>query len=139
MTIMPTACRFPGCPQITRDRYCPSHARLAHQQQDANRPSSSRRGYGGAWPKIRARFLRLHPWCGECHEARATEVDHIVLLSMGGTHQESNLRGRCKPCHSRRTINTHRGGGGQIAAIPQENRRASIVCSPSLENSAKTR
>lgn len=38
----------------------------------------------------------------------AAEVHHIVPLSAGGTHDESNLMALCKPCHSR--ITAREGG-----------------------------
>ncbi|TKA98548.1 HNH endonuclease [Cereibacter changlensis] len=43
---------------------------------DKTRPNSSARGYGSAWEKARAAFLRSHPHCRRCG-ALATVVDHI--------------------------------------------------------------
>ena len=31
------------------------------------------------------------------------EVDHIIPLEQGGTHDETNLQALCKPCHSAKT------------------------------------
>jgi 5-methylcytosine-specific restriction protein A len=71
------------------------------------RPSARHRGYGGAWPLVRLAFLRKHPICAFClergHTTTAAEVDHIVPLAAGGTHDGANLRALCKPCHSSRT------------------------------------
>lgn len=44
---------------------------------DRTRPTSSQRGYTGAWDKARKAFLRLHPRCAICG-AEATVVDHIT-------------------------------------------------------------
>lgn len=103
-SLLPTPCAQPGCPAIGRERYCPIHARAARRREDQNRPSPALRGYDARWRRIRAAFLATHRICGECGKARATEVDHIVPLSQGGTHDRANLRARCKHCHSRRTL-----------------------------------
>jgi len=101
MTILPTACNWPGCPAIVRTRYCPTHEAAVRRRQDRNRPSSTARGYGHRWRQLRARVLAQQPYCA-CG-ARTTQVDHIVPLSRGGMHERANLRAMCGPCHSRRT------------------------------------
>lgn len=47
-------------------------------------------------------YLRANPLCVECDGA-ATEVDHIVPKSQGGTDEWGNLQALCKSCHSRKT------------------------------------
>jgi 5-methylcytosine-specific restriction endonuclease McrA len=76
------------------------------QAIDANRPSSTERGYDGAWRKVRATHLRSHPFCSHpgC-SALAIDVDHIEPIS---EHPErrldpTNLRSFCRPHHSQRT------------------------------------
>ena len=44
---------------------------------DAKRPSSSARGYTGAWDRARRDYLDRHPFCVRCG-ARATVVDHRI-------------------------------------------------------------
>ena len=75
------------------------------------RPSSSALGYGPAWRKARAAFLRAHPFCRACaaergHEIRATEVDHIQ--PHGGDQRlfwsRPNWQPLCKRCHARKTL-----------------------------------
>lgn len=82
-----------------------------------DRPSACHRGYGRPWQKIRKAYLAIHPLCEECQAAGltvgATEVDHIVSLARGGTHDAENLRPLCKPCHSRKTNRCDGGFGRQ--------------------------
>lgn len=132
-TLLPTPCAQPGCPAIGRERYCPIHARAARRREDQNRPSPALRGYDARWRRIRAVFLATHRICGQCSKAQATEVDHIIPLSQGGTDADSNLRARCKSCHSRRTMRDQ-GRGSQIPAIPSLYRVDNRVCAPSVKN-----
>lgn len=96
-------CRSPGCPAlVTEGYYCPTH-----RPKERARPSPAARGYDDRWRKIRARHLASEPLCRFCRAAgyivAADEVDHIIPLAAGGTHDEDNLRSLCKSCHSRRT------------------------------------
>jgi len=75
------------------------------KRQDANRPTSTARGYGPEWRKTRTRILNRDPWCKHCEYMPSTEADHILPKSKGGTDEDDNLQGLCKPCHSRKTIN----------------------------------
>ena len=95
-----TLCRYGDCPEITTQGYCDEHRFAA--PAPAPRPPAALRGYGGAWSTIRRRVLEAAPFCTFC-SARATQVDHIVPLSQGGTHDLQNLRPVCARCHSRIT------------------------------------
>lgn len=100
--------------RATHGRYCEQHAR--QNRRPDNRPSASRRGYDAKWRRVRAAYLRGHKDCVVCGE-QATEVDHVVALKDGGTHQWSNLQAMCKTHHSRKTavsdggFGNRRGGG----------------------------
>ena len=64
------------------------------------------RGRAGA--ANRGRRLTAHPLCQDCLadggvERAATEIDHIIPLSLGGSDEDENVRCLCKPCHARRT------------------------------------
>jgi 5-methylcytosine-specific restriction protein A len=46
--------------------------------------------------------LREEPMCRSCGGA-ASQVDHIIPLSRGGTNDRANLQPLCHSCHSRKT------------------------------------
>ncbi len=82
----------------------PSH-RPARLRQPEGRESASARGYDSHWRKLRLVVLWERPVCEEpgC-DTPATEVDHILAIEKGGTHERGNLRSLCKACHSRKTV-----------------------------------
>jgi len=73
------------------------------------RASPCARGYGWAWQKIRRQVLFANPVC-RCGQP-ANEVDHILPLARGGTHDIANLQALCKACHSRKTVSEDGGFG----------------------------
>jgi len=97
-------CKHPGCPLLTHDTYCESHAPLYAAE---DRPSASRRGYDKRWQAIRRSYLKRHPLCVECAKGnkvvRAEDVHHIISLADGGTHEDENLMALCHSCHSKIT------------------------------------
>ena len=105
-------CSYPGCPRLTSGRYCEEHQKIitAHYNKHQRDPASKRR-YGRAWKRIRDRYIAAHPLCEQCKRAGkitpAEEVHHILPLSKGGTHVESNLMALCKRCHSETVSYTH--------------------------------
>ena len=111
---LPKECRRAGCPERTTHAsgLCETHRaqqEARHAEQNKQRPSAHRRGYGRRWRKLRARFLRINPLCGKCAEeglvVPATEVDHIVPHRGDPAlmWDWSNLQSLCKSCHSRKT------------------------------------
>ena len=101
-------CRYPGCPQLTHERYCSVHAKVeTARYRKYQRDPKINRHYDKAWKQVRKRYLAAHPLCEDCQKAGrvtpAAEVHHIQPLSKGGTHDESNLRALCKPCYSRQS------------------------------------
>lgn len=110
-------CCHRGCPTLVdpggKGRgYCTTHAaeRQAERNQriDAQRGTSSQRGYDARWRRIRAMHLRQYPLCVDCQAAgqttAANEVDHIIPLAQGGTHHAENLQSLCKSHHSKKTV-----------------------------------
>jgi len=83
----------------------------AHQAPRAPRVSPSKRRYGHQWQKLRAMVLARSPLCVRCQEP-ATDVDHVIAKSLGGTDELSNLQTLCHKCHSRKTFFEDMVGGG---------------------------
>lgn len=121
---MPTApaspCAHPGCPgRAVKHGRCTTHAAQLEQswreRYPDHRTSSSARGYGSEWERVRRAFLAKHKWCTICDEAGvrklATDVDHIVPRVKGGTDDASNLQALCHEHHSRKTASIDRLGG----------------------------
>ena len=99
-------CSYPGCPNLTENRYCEEHAAKANREYDLYvRAPDKHKKYGRAWKRIRDSYAREHPLCERClEEGRVSlmdEVHHIVPVSQGGTHARSNLRSLCRSCHQR--------------------------------------
>jgi 5-methylcytosine-specific restriction enzyme A len=62
----------------------------------------AQQGYDSAWQRIRAAVLRHYPYCVECG-AKATDVDHVLPKTQGGSDDSTNLQPLCHACHSRKT------------------------------------
>ena len=114
---MPTSpakmCTTPRCPRRVEPNAwglskCAQHAAATakHYRNIETRSPETKRAnkrlYGRDWHRIRRSVLNSYPYCEMCG-APATEVDHILPLRQGGTHDPTNLRPLCKSCHSRRT------------------------------------
>ena len=48
-------------------------------------------------------MLRREPVCRVCGSRPATQVDHVIAISKGGSHSPNNLQAICGPCHNRKT------------------------------------
>lgn len=104
---------MPTRPQVHRPAHVLSHLpvhlpsqRQAREQYDMRRGSSTKRGYGRDWQKVRAAVLTEEPLCRACmSRGRVTEAVEV--------HHEQPIRERpdlrlqkaflvplCKPCHS---------------------------------------
>ena len=109
-----TVCRKPGCPGLVRDGKCSSCGPLRTQTDkthDKRRGTSTQRGYGGRWQRLRLMFLRANPLCVLCESqdfvTAATDVHHITAKRDGGADEWDNLEALCHSCHSKLT-----GAGG---------------------------
>ena len=82
---------------------------------DARRGSSTDRGYGWAWDKLRRQVLRRDAGlCQPCMRRghvtpNCRTVDHIVNKARGGGDNESNCQTICEPCHKAKTAAESRG------------------------------
>jgi 5-methylcytosine-specific restriction protein A len=70
-------------------------------------PPGTARMTSRPWARLRAKVLMSNPLCVKCAATgrvqAAHEVDHIVPLHSGGTHDRSNLQALCSPCHAEKT------------------------------------
>lgn len=81
-----------------------------------DRLSSTQRGYGADWQRVRRLVLADEPLCRFCVEAgrttAATEVDHIAPFDGKDDPRRldpANLRALCRPCHMARTARQANG------------------------------
>ena len=100
------ACSHPMCPNLTHGRFCEEHQRQENKRYEKyDRDPIVRKRYNEQWRKIRARYVKVHPYCEVCFkDGRMTlveEVHHKIPLSQGGTHDENNLISLCQSCHAR--------------------------------------
>lgn len=51
--------------------------------------------------------------------ARATQVDHVIPVSRGGTHVLNNLRATCKNCHAKKTAEEGNNARQGLPADPE--------------------
>lgn len=94
-------CSQPGCLALTDQQgKCVTHRR----SKDQRRGSSSSRGYGSRWQRLRANVLAQQPTCVQCGQP-ATDVDHIDNLGPHGPRGQdlANLQSLCHACHARKT------------------------------------
>ncbi|MFV2949621.1 HNH endonuclease [Pseudomonas japonica] len=103
-------CRKPMCPSKTTSMhgYCEAHASLASGWNKAERGSAEQRGYGWAWRKLAQAVLKRDRYLCQCENCRgkglpATEVDHVVSKSRGGTDDFDNLQAINQDCHKAKT------------------------------------
>lgn len=109
-------CCYPGCHELTRDRYCEKHRKTSY---DSRRQSAAKRGYGSKWNKARLAFLAEHPTC-ECERCKASGqplpadvVDHIIPHR--GNQKlfwdMKNWQAMNHVCHNRKTAREDGGFG----------------------------
>ena len=114
----PRPCAARGCRALIQGgRYCAQHTPKVKRPD--RRLSPSRRGYGRAWRQLRADVLKMDPFCRDpfgVHAERkeivpASDVDHIIPRSAGGSDDLTNLQPLCHSCHSKKTAVQSSGWG----------------------------
>ena len=114
-------CKHPGCPELTRDGWCPRH-RPTHRR----RASAEYHGWYllPIWTDdLRPGQLLREPFCRECAgrgvRTPATVVDHIrphrgdwALFIDRANHQSL-----CKSCHDRKTAREQAAERGKNGAF----------------------
>ena len=70
---------------------------------------------GDTWMKIRRDVLVEGGFtCVDCGQvSMSNEIDHEVPLEQGGGNDKANLRIRCIPCHSKKSVAEHRARYGK--------------------------
>ena len=101
-------CGHPGCPRLAAPggQYCEEHTKTERDRYNRyERAPDINKKYGRAWKRIRDRDAAAHPLCEMClKEGRLTpveEVHHILPISQGGDHRQSNLMSLCQSCHTK--------------------------------------
>jgi len=110
-------CNYPGCPRLTRERFCPEHAREAAAESERARETAAERGYDHRWSKIRIMKLNRDPLCERClamgRETPAVLVHHRDRNPKNNAPE--NHESLCMECHDREHISDRfkprRGGG----------------------------
>ena len=60
-------CAYPGCKELTVNRYCEQHQKLMDKYYDTyQRSPVVKKRYGRAWKRIRDRYIGKHPLCEMC-------------------------------------------------------------------------
>ncbi len=110
-----TICRHPGCRAVIDEAgYCTKHQKQSVGWFRTSTASSTARGYGGKWRYLRKHVLERDMYlCCECKKegklTAATEVDHIIPKSQGGTDDPDNLQSLCNAHHKIKTAREGRG------------------------------
>ena len=92
-----------------------ARARPKRKAWASTRTSRAARGYGWQWEKQRARILKRDKrLCQSCLKAGrsvvASDVDHIVPRSAGGSEDDANLQALCRDCHKAKTAREAKAG-----------------------------
>lgn len=86
MPSRPRVCGQPGCPNLTTNRYCPTHAHL----------DTGQRGSTRTWRSTRTHVINTHGLtCAICLQPVHPDdvhIDHVVTKRDGGTDDPDNLR-----------------------------------------------
>ena len=99
-------CSRPGCPKLTRERFCPEHAREATTESERARETAVQRGYDHRWSKIRIMKLNRDPLCERCltmgREVPAILVHHRDRNPKNNAAE--NHESLCTACHDKEHV-----------------------------------
>ena len=80
------SCSYPNCPNLTDGRFCEENQRLENKRYEKyERNPATRKRYGATWRKVRASYVKAHPYCKLCYQngvmKEVEEVHYKKLLS----------------------------------------------------------
>lgn len=108
-------CRHPGCSQLVREGYCPTHKPKDRAQRSAEAAAWHGWYLLPIWKDdLRPAQLLREPFCRECARrgirTPATNVDHVVDHKGDWARftDRGNLQSLCHSCHSRKTLSEMR-------------------------------
>ncbi|WP_137719339.1 HNH endonuclease signature motif containing protein [Methylobacillus flagellatus] len=117
----PKPCKQAGCRALVYGgAYCEDHAKQRRKQVEAQRGTSTQRGYGYKWQQASKGYLKQHPLC-ECEQClagqlrlrQATVVDHKIPHRGDMTlfWDRQNWQAMNKSCHDSKTAREDGGFG----------------------------
>ena len=92
------------CRKVCEKSPCNKCRSKRNQLRDAKRGTTTERGYGAEYQRLRKELLADNPpcyWCGK----PATTADHAIPLALGGANIKTNLVPSCGKCNFGRTAN----------------------------------
>jgi len=107
----PHPCNYPGCPNLTRERFCDSHRKQDYSNYNKHHRNKAAIDFynTSAWRNLSKIKLSRDPFCEMCRArglyVNASCVDHIREISDGGALLDiENLQSLCQGCHSRKSL-----------------------------------
>ncbi len=138
-------CGFRGCPNLTTERYCAEHLRLARAISDRKRGTTKERGYDGDWERLALQRRELDGYlCQTClQDQRLTAsklVDHIypIHIRPDWRLEIANTQVLCRDCHTRKTSADNQRYGGP-SSTPTTVQRANRLAAQHITNLPRER
>jgi 5-methylcytosine-specific restriction protein A len=98
-------CRYPRCPNTTRDAsgYCEQHVQHKPKRKPRTGPSYAKRGYGRGWQKIRENVLKEYGIPRERWHLYAIDHTPAYDARVEPDHEKYQLRPMLIDDHNRKT------------------------------------
>ena len=62
------SCSYSNCPKLTHGRFCEEHQRLENKRYEKyEREPSVLKRYESVWKRVRASYVKTHPYCELCY------------------------------------------------------------------------
>ena len=100
------------CQRVVSSR-CNHCHNIYRKEYEKGRATSTQRGYGARWRKLRKLVLHRYPVCNHCKRKTSSDVDHITPKALGGEDTMDNLQGLCSDCHIKKTAKENELRGGR--------------------------